>query len=137
MILASGFEVDDDYWNGLIAYLRAYGLNVVEDIPMNPTKKSYRNFPNKRKSKMHEKMKEIEERWSEIEVQLSNNNSLYIQLGDDAYEDIKYLLSHIKELEKSNATFRKVIKKLTLDNHGMVPNWLLDLAPLSTAEEDK
>ena len=78
---------------------------------------------------MDKKMKEIEDRWEEIKVQLENNNSLCLQLGDDAYEDVKCLFSRVKELEKSDVIFRKVIKKLTSDNHGLVPNWLLDLAP--------
>jgi hypothetical protein len=32
MILSCGLEVDDEYWNGLINYLKSYGLNVVEAI---------------------------------------------------------------------------------------------------------
>jgi hypothetical protein len=30
MILTCGLEVDDRYWNGLLDYLRSYGLKVVE-----------------------------------------------------------------------------------------------------------
>ncbi len=30
MILTCGLEVDDDYWNGLLDHLRAFGLSVVE-----------------------------------------------------------------------------------------------------------
>lgn len=35
----------------------------------------------------------------------------------------------IIDLEKNDETFRKVVDKLTADNHGMIPGWLLGLAP--------
>lgn len=35
----------------------------------------------------------------------------------------------IIDLEKNDEVFRKVVDKLTADNHGMIPGWLLDLAP--------
>lgn len=35
----------------------------------------------------------------------------------------------LKELKRSDALLRKVIEKLTADNGGITPNWLLDLVP--------
>lgn len=41
-------------------------------------------------------------------------------------EDIQ---DRVAEMDKNDALFRKVIDKLTADNGGIIPCWLLDLAP--------
>lgn len=49
--------------------------------------------------------------------------------GNSPLELIGEIINERDGLKKSDETFRKVIKKLRDDNHGMVPNWLIDLAP--------
>lgn len=44
-------------------------------------------------------------------------------------EELGRLNKRIKELEENDRVFRKVIDKLTTDNGGTIPGWLLDLAP--------
>jgi len=38
-------------------------------------------------------------------------------------------IERVKVLEDSDKIFRQVIEKLTDENHGMTPGWLLDLMP--------
>ncbi|HHT9146453.1 MAG: hypothetical protein Q7J12_00120 [Syntrophales bacterium] len=45
-----------------------------------------------------------------------------VQAGEEAIEQVKVL-------RDSDKVFRQVIEKLTADNHGMTPGWLLDLVP--------
>lgn len=44
-----------------------------------------------------------------------------------AQHTIELQKKRISGLERSDQVFRHVIEKLTADNNGMVPNWLLDL----------
>ncbi|MCR4307536.1 MAG: hypothetical protein NUV80_03175 [Candidatus Berkelbacteria bacterium] len=38
-------------------------------------------------------------------------------------------IERVKVLEDSDRVFRQVIEKITADNNGMTPGWLLDLVP--------
>ena len=46
----------------------------------------------------------------------------------EAHTKLAWCVKRIAELEKSDECFRQVIRKLTEDNHGMTPDWLLDMA---------
>lgn len=42
---------------------------------------------------------------------------------------LERLEKRLVELEENDRVFRKVVDKLTADNGGTIPSWLLDLAP--------
>lgn len=44
-----------------------------------------------------------------------------------AQHTIELQKKRLSELEHNDQVFRQAIEKLTADNNGMVPNWLLDL----------
>ena len=52
-----------------------------------------------------------------------------INLEPDFVRFMEDTATYLIAFQESDETFRKVIEKLTIDNNGTIPSWLLDLAP--------
>lgn len=50
-------------------------------------------------------IEEIKKRWKDIEIELEKGSSICLQLGDDAWSDIQFLLQRISELEAGWVTY--------------------------------